>query len=96
MKGEWIRAERIEEVRAAAEGWKKARAAEEGTFEEISTRYPEPRVLPAPLWRALVFVFVSLALLLLLGAFAAGVHGAATQAFTFLFSFSGVACLIAT
>jgi hypothetical protein len=84
MKGEWIRAERVEEIRAAAEGWKRAGAIDLGTFEEISGRYPEPRVLPSPLWRALVFVFVSLAVLLLLGAF------------TFLFLLFGALCLIAT
>ena len=95
MKAEWIRAERVEEVRAAAEGWKKAGAVEAATFEKISARYPEPRVLPSPLWRALVFVFVSLALLLLLGAISSGTHGGA-QAFMVLFFLFGVACLIAT
>jgi hypothetical protein len=94
MKGDWIRAERVEEVRAAAEGWKRAGAVDSGTFEEISNRYPEPRPLPAPLWRALVFVFVSLALLLLLGAFATGAHGG-VGAITFLLFLFGAACLIA-
>jgi hypothetical protein len=95
MKGEWIRAERVEEVRAAAEGWKRAGAVGPGTFEEISWRYPEPRVLPSPLWRALVFVFVSLALLLLLGAFAFGARGGAGALTVLLFLF-GAACLVAT
>lgn len=95
MKEEWIRAERVEEVRAAAEGWKRAGAVDPGTFEEISGRYPEPRVLPAPLWRALVFVFVSLALLMLLGACALGAHGG-TGALTVLLFVFGAACLIAT
>ncbi|MFI5120783.1 MAG: hypothetical protein ACHQM4_10230 [Thermoanaerobaculia bacterium] len=95
MKAEWIRAERVEEVRAAAEGWKKAGAVEADTFEKISARYPEARVLPSPLWRALVFAFVSLVLLMLLGAFAAGTHGGA-QAFMVLFFLFGVVCLIAT
>jgi len=95
MKGEWTRAERVEEVRAAAEGWKVAGAIDSGTFEEISRRYPEPRVLPSPLWRALVFVFVSLALLLLLGAFALGTRGGA-GAFTVVFFFFAAASLIAT
>jgi MFS family permease len=95
MKGEWIRAERVEEVRAAAEGWKRAGAVGPGTFEEISRRYPEPRVLPSSLWRALVFVFVSLALLLLLGAFAFGVHGS-TGALTVLVFAFGAVSLVAT
>jgi hypothetical protein len=95
MKGEWIAAERVEEVRAAAEGWRSAGAIDSGTFEEISRWYPEPRVLPSPLWRALVFVFVSLALLLLLGAFALGTRGG-TGAFTVLLLVFGAASLIAT
>ena len=65
MKGAWAAAERVEEVRAAARGWKRAGAIGEGTFEEISRRYPEPRTLPAPLWRVLVFVVGSLVLLAL-------------------------------
>lgn len=68
MKGEWVAAERVEEVRAAVRRWKRAGAIGEGTFEEILLRYPEPRTLPAPLWRALAFVFGSF---ILLAAFAA-------------------------
>ncbi len=95
MKRAWIEAERVEEVRAAAHGWKRGGAIGAGTFEEILRRYPEPRALPALLWRVLVFVFVSLALLLLLGAFAAGAHGGA-RALIVLFFLFGVACLVAT
>ena len=68
MKREWIAAERVEEVRAAAEGWKRAGAVDSGTFGEISRRYPEPRPLPAPLWRLLTAFFVTAGLLLLTGA----------------------------
>ncbi|MDL2717781.1 MAG: hypothetical protein PT977_08505 [Acidobacteriota bacterium] len=64
MKGEWVTAERAEEVRAAARGWRRAGAVSEGTFEEISRRYPEPRALPAPLWRVVTFVLASAVLLL--------------------------------
>lgn len=95
MKADWIAAERVEEVRAAAEGWRKAGAVGSGTFEEISRRYPEPRVLPSPLWRALVFAFVSLAMLLLLGALALGTRANAGALTVFLFAF-GIAALIAT
>lgn len=79
MKGEWVAAERTEEVRAAAEGWKRAGAVSEGTFEEISRRYPEPRALPAALWRILTALFVSAVLLLvtfaLFAAFRPGTGG---------------------
>ena len=94
MKREWIAAERVEEVRASAEGWKRAGAIDSGTFEEISRRYPEPRPLPSPLWRALVFVFVSLALVLLLGAFAFGARGS-TGALTVLLLVFGAVSLVA-
>jgi hypothetical protein len=70
MKRSWVASERIEEVRAAARGWKRAGAVSEGTFEEISRRYPEPRTLPAPLWRLLTFVLGSFILLAVFGAFA--------------------------
>ena len=95
MRRAWVEAERIEEVRAAAEGWKKGGAIDVRTFEEISSRYPEPRVLPSPLWRALVFGFVSLAVLLLLGAFALGARGGVNTYMALLFFF-GAACLVAT
>lgn len=79
MRGEWVAAERTEEVRAAAEGWKRAGAVSEGTFEEISRRYPEPRALPAALWRILTALFVSAVLLLvtfaLFAAFRPGTGG---------------------
>ncbi len=95
MKRAWIEAERVEEVRAAARGWKRGGAIGAGTFDEILRRYPEPRALPALLWRVLVFVFVSLAVLLLLGAFALGARGGVNTYTTLLFFF-GVACLVAT
>jgi len=69
LKGEWVAAERAEEVRAAARGWRRAGAVSEGTFEEILRRYPEPRALPAPLWRILAFVFGSFILLAVFAAF---------------------------
>jgi hypothetical protein len=95
MKGEWVACERVEEVRAAAAGWKRAGGLEADSFEEISRRYPEPRPIPAPLWRALVFFFVSLGILLFLGAFALG-GGRNIGAFITLLFVFGAACLAAT
>ena len=85
MKAAWIEAERVEEVRAAARGWKTGGAIGTGTFEEILGRYPEPRPLPALLWRILVFVFVSLAVLLLLSAFAFSARGGLQTTMALLF-----------
>ena len=70
MKGEWAAAERVEDVRAAALGWKRAGGIGSGTLEEIFRRYPEPRTLPAPLWRVLTFGLASFILLAVFGAFA--------------------------
>jgi len=95
MKGKWVACERVEEVRAAAAGWKRAGGLETDSFEEISRRYPEPRPIPAPLWRALVFFFVSLGILLFLGAFALG-GGRNIGAFITLLFVFGAACLAAT
>jgi len=72
MRGAWVAAERVEEVRAAARGWKRAGTIGEGTFEEILRRYPEPRTLPAPIWRVLSFVLASFVLVALAAAFVAG------------------------
>jgi hypothetical protein len=80
MKGSWVGAERAEEVRAAARGWKRAGAIGEGTFEEISRRYPEPRTLPAPLWRILFFVLSSFVLLAVFAAFAVAARPNAASA----------------
>jgi MFS family permease len=95
MKTEWVAAERVEEIRAAANGWKTAGAIEAPTFDEILRRYPEPRVLPSTLWRVLVFGFVSLALLLLLGAFTLGGHPNIGGVGALLGCF-GIACVVAT
>jgi len=80
MKSEWVAAERVEEVRAAARGWKRAGAIGEGTFEEILRRHPEPRTLPAPLWRVLFFVLGSFVLLALSAAFLVGLSPGARDA----------------
>jgi len=94
LKKEWVAAERVEEVRAAAVGWKRAGAVDAGTFEEVLRRFPEPRVLPAAIFRVLVGGFVSLAILLLLGAFAfAG--GRSAGAFVGLLVVFGVGCVAA-
>jgi hypothetical protein len=80
VRGEWVAAERVEEVRAAARGWRRAGAVSEGAFEEILRRYPEPRTLPAPLWRILVFVFGSFILIAVFAAFVAAAHPNASGA----------------
>ncbi len=90
MKGEWVEAERVEEVRAAATGWKTARAIGEGTFEEISRRYPEARTLPAPLWRVVTFVLASFVLLTTAAAIVALVSPALRSAWA-LCTFLGMA-----
>jgi hypothetical protein len=95
VKKDWVAAERVEEVRAAADGWRRAGAVDAGTFKEISGRYPEPRILPSPLWRALTAFFVTAILLLLTGALFMAFRPEIGSAFLLLF-FLAVACLVAT
>jgi hypothetical protein len=95
LRREWAASERVEEVRAAADGWKRAGAIDEGTFEEISRRYPEPRPLPAPLWRILTAFFVTAALLLLTGAFFLALRPEIGTAPLLLLLLSAV-CIVAT
>ncbi|MGZ5427727.1 MAG: hypothetical protein ACXWFS_01835, partial [Thermoanaerobaculia bacterium] len=94
MRRQWVAAERVEEVRAAAEGWKRAGAIDSGTFEEISRRYPEPRPLPAPLWRILTAFFVTAALLLLTGALFIAFRPGIESASILLFFLAAV-CVVA-
>ncbi|HQQ75791.1 MAG TPA: hypothetical protein PLB01_00430 [Thermoanaerobaculia bacterium] len=94
MKREWVAAERVEEVRAAARGWKRAGGIGEGAFEEISRRYPEPRTLPAPLWRILTFVFGSFILLAFAAFFALTVRPSGSSAWV-LCAVLGVGFVIA-
>lgn len=93
MKGAWVEAERVEEVRAAARGWKRAGAIGEGTFEEIFRLYPEPRVLPAAVWRVVAFVLVSFVLLLFSGAFAVAMPWRGSSGWI-LCAFLGAASLV--
>jgi hypothetical protein len=95
MKGEWVASERVEEVRFAARGWKRAGAIGEGTFEEILRRYPEPRVLPAPLWRVLTFVLASFILLAVFGAFVLSASPNASSAWVLCAVFGAVFVTIA-
>jgi hypothetical protein len=94
VKREWVAAERVEEVRAAAEGWKSAGAIDSGTFEEISRRYPAPRLLPAPLWRLLTAFFVTAVLLLISGAIFVAFEPKIAAAPILLF-FLSAACVVA-
>jgi hypothetical protein len=95
VKREWVAAERVEEVRAAAEGWKRAGAVAPGTFAEIVRRYPEPRPLPAPLWRLLTAFFVTAVLLLLTGALFIALQPR-TRPASVLLCFLAAACVAAT
>jgi hypothetical protein len=94
VKIEWVAAERVEEVRAAAERWKRAGAVDSGTFDEISRRYPEPRPLPAPLWRILTAFFVTAVLLLLTGALFIAFRPGIDSASILLFVLAAV-CIVA-
>jgi hypothetical protein len=61
VRGAWLEAERVAEVRGAARDWKKAGAIDEATLAAIEAEYPLDRAEIARAWKALVFVLVSVA-----------------------------------
>src|SRR5712692_4848024 len=99
-EGECVRAasaaaERVEEVREAARGWRRAGAIDAGTFEEILRRYPESRTIPSVVWRALTGFFVSIVILAAVGFVAVGIRLSNGSAWQILFSFFAVVCAVA-
>jgi hypothetical protein len=60
--------ERAAEVRNAAEGWLRARAVDQPTYEAIKSEYPDPCVTPSAVWRVLTAVLVTAVSLCTLGA----------------------------
>ena len=63
MRRVWSEAERVAEVRGGARDWKAAGAIDEATLAAIEAEFPEPRVELARVWKVLVFVLVSVAIL---------------------------------
>ena len=63
MRRVWSEAERVAEVRGGARDWKAAGAIDEATLAAIEAEFPEPRVELARVWKVLIFVLVSVAIL---------------------------------
>ena len=60
--------ERTAEVRAAADGWRRAGAIDRATHEAVRTAYPDPCVTPSAVWRLLTAAMVTAVVLCTLGA----------------------------
>lgn len=95
MRSTSATAERAEEARDAARGWKRAGAVDAVTFEEILRRFPEPRTVPSAVWRALTGFFVSIAILAALGMVAVGIRFSDSSAWQILLCFGSLACVAA-
>jgi hypothetical protein len=65
MRTEGIELSRIEEVREAAAGWKAASGIDGATLAAIEAEYPDDRVRLHRVWRVILFVLVSVAVLAL-------------------------------
>lgn len=76
MKKIWEEVSRREEVREAASGWREAGAIDAETLAAIEAEYPAAGRVLAPVWRALIFLLVSVAVhALFWGVFTFGSRG---------------------
>jgi len=62
MRPDAAEADRRQEVRAAARGWRRASAIDDATLAAVLAAYPDDRVRLGPAFRTLAFVFTFLAL----------------------------------
>jgi hypothetical protein len=67
MRADVARADRAQEVRDAARGWRRAGAIDEAALASIESAYPDDRVRLGPVFRVLAFLFTALAVLALIG-----------------------------
>ena len=81
MKAAWVSAERESAVRDAAQAWRRAGVIDEAALGAIEARYPAPWPASSPVWSALAFVFVSLAVLGLFAFLASGFHSVGPVSF---------------
>jgi uncharacterized membrane protein YgcG len=95
MRENTVAFERAAAVREAARRWRSASLVDEETIRRVDAEYPDPRILPSWIWRALTFLLVTA---IVLGIFlAAGVGGAGgLTGLGALALFVGGACAAAT
>ncbi len=95
MRPESITWERTAEVRAAADGWRRAGAIDGPTHDAIRRAYPDPCVTPSAVWRVLTAVMVTIVVLCAFGAVAVTTRPR-EPGFTVLLWLFGAACVVAT
>ncbi len=95
MRPESIAWERAAEVRAAADGWRRAGAIGAPTHEAIRNAYSDPCVIPSAVWRVLTAVMVTAVVLCTFGAFALIISPREVGQGLLLWLF-GAACVVAT
>jgi hypothetical protein len=92
MKPRWVAWERAAEVREAARGWRRVCAIDDATRVKIDELFPDPRVTPSPVWRALTAGMVAAITLSLFCAFAIALGRGSEQIQVLLLLFAGT-CL---
>jgi hypothetical protein len=95
MRPESIAWERAAEVRAAADGWRRAGAIDAPTHEAIRNAYPDSGVTPSAVWRVLTAVMVTAVVLSTFGAVAMATSPRDVGLSLLLWLF-GAACVVAT
>jgi hypothetical protein len=95
MRPESIARERAAEVRAAADGWRRAGAINAPTHEAIRNAYPDSGVTPSAVWRVLTAVMVTAVVLSTFGAVAMATSPRDVGLSLLLWLF-GAACVVAT
>lgn len=94
MRSASVAWERAAEVRAAADGWRRAGAIDGATAARIRETYPHPGETPPAAWRALTAGVVSAIVLCLLGAFWLMLLRSETALQALLFLFAGALVVV--
>src|SRR5262245_25315971 len=95
MRPESIALERADEVRAAADGWRRAGAIDAPTHDAIKRAFPDPCVTPSAVWRVLTAVMVTIVVACTFGALAVTTRPREPGLTALLWLFA-VACVVAT
>ena len=96
MRADVAGADRRQQVREAARGWRGAGAIDQAVCTAIETAYPDDRARLGPVFRILVFGFTIVIVNALFGLFTLGVSAAGKQAAQVLLAFFGLALVAAT
>ena len=85
MKEAWIHADRVEAIRVAAAGWRRALLVDDAVLAAVDLLYPAPRRLFGPVMRATIFGFSTVAAWALFAACAFPMRNGSSAAFGSIF-----------